>query len=159
MSAWLPARRRCDAPTREPLLHLGDLALLFHDDAFGHLPRPRVFGMAKGNPRHVDCALVVRDHLDAEIHVRVARVGHGHAPHHARMRDLILGNGRRRGSGSAVAGSTKAVEATLTPLRAMGTRRMSAGDRAILTRAAGEGDHAKHGGGGDHAHRGGALRD
>src|SRR3954462_14470033 len=52
--AGLPARRRREAPARQPLLHLGDLALLLHNDALGGLPRPRVLGVAQGNPRHVD---------------------------------------------------------------------------------------------------------
>jgi hypothetical protein len=98
--ARLSTRGRRDAPTRQPVLHLGDLALLLDDDALGHLPGPRIVRVAQGNARHVDSALVVRDHLDAEIDVRVARVRHGHVAHHLVVRDPILADGN--GGGSAV---------------------------------------------------------
>jgi hypothetical protein len=66
---------------REPRLHLGNLALLLVDDRLSELARPRVLGMRQGNPRHIDTTRVVRDHLAAEIDVRITALGHVHALH------------------------------------------------------------------------------
>jgi hypothetical protein len=98
----LAARRRADAALRQPHLHLGDLALLLDDNTLSHLLRPRVLGVPQGHTSHVDSALVMGDHLDAEIHIGVAGIWQSHVAHHLVVRDLILANRWR--SGRAVPG-------------------------------------------------------
>jgi hypothetical protein len=50
---------------------------------------------------HVDCALMVRDHVSAEIDVGVTREGHTHVLHHRAVPGFELAGGRRivRGRG------------------------------------------------------------
>jgi hypothetical protein len=83
-------------------LHFGDLALLLDDYGFGKLPRPRVFGMSHGDTSHVDRSLMMRNHVEPEIYIRVASKLDVHIAHHPRMSGFVLADGWRIGAGAAV---------------------------------------------------------
>jgi hypothetical protein len=91
----LIADRGTNAAPAEPRLHFSDLALLLHDDRFRELSRPGILRMPKSHPSHVDRPLMMRDHLDAKVHVRIARVGKRHVSHHTVMGGFELAGGWR----------------------------------------------------------------
>ena len=60
------------APIGKPFLHHRDLAFLGGDDVLGQLANLRVFPMLENDTRHINRALVVRDHAAHEIDVGIA---------------------------------------------------------------------------------------
>jgi hypothetical protein len=98
----LPTTRHHRPVACQPRLHFGDLSLLLDDNGFGKLSRPRVFGMSQGNTSHVDRTLMMRDHVQPEIYIRVASEWDVHIAHHPRMSGFILADGWRIGAGAAV---------------------------------------------------------
>src|SRR5215213_7089860 len=78
----------------EPLLHLGDLALLLADDVVGPLLGLLVLAVLEDDSGHVDRTLVMRDHPPHERHVSI-RILHG--LHHGAMHLIHCGHvGLRR---------------------------------------------------------------
>ena len=65
----------------------------------GELPGPGILRVVEGDLRHPDRALVVGDHLEPEIDVRVARIGHRHGAHHRPVRGLEALDRRRVAAG------------------------------------------------------------
>ena len=67
-------------------MHDFDLLLLRDDDLLGQPLQPLVLAVAELDQRHVDGALVVRDHHPGEVAVGIAGEGHVHRRVHARDR-------------------------------------------------------------------------
>src|SRR3954452_24726082 len=70
----------------ESQFHDFDLLLLRDYDFLGEASQALVLAIAKLGERHVDRALVVRDHHAGEVAVRIARVGYVHRRVHPRGR-------------------------------------------------------------------------
>src|SRR3954453_13233643 len=70
----------------ESQFHDFDLLLLRDNDLLGEASQALVLAVAKLGERHVDRALVVRDHHPREVAVRIARVGYVHRRVHPRGR-------------------------------------------------------------------------
>ena len=80
------------APIREPLLHLRDFLFLRLDDGLRQFAHFRIRAVIENNARHVDRALMVRDHAAQEIEICVAAELDRHVGVHAVVRDLIIAN-------------------------------------------------------------------
>ena len=76
-------------------IHEGDLLLLRGDDVLRQFTQLRILAVLQFDLRHVDRALVVRDHAGDEVLVGIARVGDRHALVHLRHRIAIALGGRR----------------------------------------------------------------
>ena len=82
------------APIGKPFLHHRDLAFLGGDDVLGQLANLRVFPMLENDTRHINRALVVRDHATHEIDVGVASELRSHPGVHLVVHGAIRGRGR-----------------------------------------------------------------
>ncbi len=76
-------------------LHDGDLGLLLHDDFLCNAPKLLVMAVAQLRLRHVDCALMMGNHLPDEILVDIPSRRSFHAGHHRTHGRL---GGRQKGS-------------------------------------------------------------
>lgn len=84
----------------QPFLHPGDFLFLRGDDVLREFPDFRIGAVLEHHFRHVDRALMVRDHAAHEIGVGVAAKGDSHIPVHFRVRRLErLGGIGRLGGG------------------------------------------------------------
>jgi drug/metabolite transporter (DMT)-like permease len=79
----------------QPILHPGDLSLLCGDHGFGQLAHLGVLAMFQHDARHVDRALMMRDHAPDKVNVSVPGEGNGHAFVHRGI-GLHEGHGRGR---------------------------------------------------------------
>ena len=82
------------APIGKPFLHHRDLAFLGGDDVLGQLANLRVFPMLENDTRHINRALVVRDHAAHEIDVGIAGELDLHIGVHLVVRRLIIADNR-----------------------------------------------------------------
>src|SRR5215213_4694095 len=73
----------------EPLLHLGDLALLLADDVVGPLLGLIILAVLEDDSGHVDRTLVMRDH---RLHERHVRIGILHGLHHGTIHLIHCGH-------------------------------------------------------------------
>ena len=58
--------------------------------------------MSQGDTSHVDRTLMMWNHVQPKIYIRVASKWHVHIAHHPRMSGFVLADGWRNGAGAAV---------------------------------------------------------
>lgn len=92
---WVGAGAEAGGRLAERQAHGDDLLLLFDDDFLRDAPQLLVLAVAQFRHRHVDRALVVRDHHGGEVGVDVAGWLRRHPGHHPVHRGAVLRQERR----------------------------------------------------------------
>jgi len=77
---------------RQPVLHGGDFNFLGGNDVLCELANPGVRAMPQHDARHVDGALMMRDHAAEEIQIRIPGELDRHSGVHPVVRLLVLTN-------------------------------------------------------------------
>lgn len=85
----------------QPRAKLVNFSLLRGNNGLRRLSRPRILRMTESHARHIDGALVVRDHVRSKVHIRISRERRVHVAHHPRMGRSKFADGCA-GSGSRV---------------------------------------------------------